>query len=169
MEIPQSEQYLSFLFHQYITGGNNEIPGMNYFLPLFYQQAQPHSCLKYCITPTAYASLANQSKSMAIGLKAWEFYETAISPVNAALADLVESLKNETLCTLFILGMFETIRGQQLHIFEVHASGMEHMLHFRDPQRLASPNGQRISKAVCAYLQIRNLSLGKRPPPEEEI
>jgi hypothetical protein len=168
LDIACSEQSLSLFFHQYVAEGHDQIPGMNEFLPHFYQQSQPHSCLKYCVAATAYASLANQSKSKAVGLKAWESYGTALSSVNAALADPVESLKDETLCALFILGIFENISGQHLHIFGVHGVGMDRLLHFRGLERLASTNGQQISKAVCAYLQIRNLTLRRRPPPHEE-
>ncbi|KAE9370036.1 hypothetical protein N431DRAFT_546040 [Stipitochalara longipes BDJ] len=158
LDIPSSEQSLSLFFHQYVSPGDDEIPGMNDFLPLFYQQAPASSCLKLCVAATAHASLANQSNSTALGLKAWEAYGTALS----------SSLKDETLSALFILGMFENISGQQLNIFGVHGCGMDRLLNVRGPQSFASTKGQLISKAVCAYLQIRNLSLGRRPPPHEE-
>lgn len=160
---------MSLFFHQYVAPSDGVTPGMNEFLPLFYQQAEPNSCLKHCVAATAYASFANQSKSTVISRKAWESYGKALSSVNAALADPIESLKDETLSALFVLGMFENISAQQLHIFGVHGSGMDRLLHFRGPKRRTSPNGQRISKAVCDYLQIRNLSLGRRPPPHEHV
>ena len=169
MDIPCSEQSLSLFFHQYVAQGDGEIPGMNEFLPLYYQEAQPNSCMKHCVAATAYASLANQSKSVTVGRKAWEFYGTALSSVNAALADPVESVKDETLAALFILSMFENISGQQLHIFGIHGSGMDRLLHFRGPPSLATTNGKRIVKAVCSYLQIRNLSMGRRPSPQEDF
>ena len=106
LDIPSSEQSLSLFFNQYVSPGDDEIPGMNDFLPLFYQQAPPFSCLKLCVAATAYASLANQSNSTAIGNKTWEAYGTALSSVNIALADSIESLKDETLCALFILDFF---------------------------------------------------------------
>jgi len=109
LDIPCSEQSLSLFFHQYVCQGDDETPGMNDFLPLFYQQVQPDSCLKHCVTATAYASLANQSKSTAIGQRAWESYGKALSAVNAALADPVESLKDETLSALFILDCSRTL------------------------------------------------------------
>jgi hypothetical protein len=169
MDVPCSEQALSLFFHQYVSQGNGETPGFNDFLPLFYQQAHSNSCLKHCVAATAYASLANQSKSMDLSRKAREIYGTALSSVNAALAHPVESVKDETLCALFILSIFENISGQQLHIFGVHGSGMDRLLHFRGPRRLATTNRQRISKAVGAYLLIRNLSLRRWPLPHEEI
>jgi len=169
LDIPDSEQSLSLFFHQYVGLSDGVTPGMNAFLPLFYQQAQPDSCLKHCVAATAYASLANQSKSTATSRKAWESYGKALLSVNAALSDPVESLTDETLSALFVLGMFENISGQELHIFGAHGSGMDRLLHFRGPQRQKSPNGQRISKAVCDFLQIRNLSLERRPPPHENV
>jgi len=168
LDIPCLEQSLSLFFNQYVSPGDDEIPGLNDFLPLFYQQALPSSCLKLCVAATAYASLANQSNSTSMGLKAWDAYGTALSSVNAALADPTECLKDETLGALFILGIFENISGQQLNIFGAHGCGMDRLLQVRGPRSFASIKGQLISKAVCAYLQIRNLSLGRRPPPYEE-
>ena len=45
---------------------------------------------------------------------------------------------------------------------------MDRLLQVRGPQSFSSTKGQLISTAVCAYLQMRNLSLGRRPPPHEE-
>ncbi|KAF4628368.1 hypothetical protein G7Y89_g9781 [Cudoniella acicularis] len=165
LDIPSSEQALSLFFHQYVGLSDSETPGMNEFLPQFYDQSLPNSCLRHCVAATAYASLANQSKSPAINHKAWESYGRALASVNAALADPVESLKDETLSALFILSMFENISAQQLHIFGIHGSGMDRLLQYRGPERLV--NRPRISKAVSDYLQIRNLSLGRRPPEHE--
>ena len=171
LDLPDSEQSLSLFFHQYVAPGdtNGEIPGSNDFFPIFYQQAQPNSCLKHCVAATAYASLANQSQSLAVSRKAWEAYGTALSSVNAALADPAEALKDETLCAIFILGMFENITAKEQYVFGVHGCGLDRLLHLRGKQQFETEYGELISRAVCAFLQIRNLGLARRPPPHEDF
>lgn len=124
--------------------------------------------MKHCVVATAYASLANQSLSPAVNRKAWKANGGALSSVNAALADPIEALKDETLCVIFVLGMFENISAKQSQIFGVHGTGLDRLLHLRGPQQFETEYGEQVSRAVCAFLQIRNLSLGRQPPPHEE-
>ena len=162
---------MNLFFHQHVSSvdPDAEIPGFNDLLPTSYRQAQPNSRLKHCVAATAYASLTNQSQFLAVSRKACEAYGTALSSVNKALADPVKALKDETLCAIFILGMFESISAVQLHIFGVPGCGMNRLLYFRGKQQFETCNGELISRAVCAYLHIRNLSLGRRPPPHKEF
>jgi hypothetical protein len=170
LDVPDREQALSLFFHQYVAHGDadGEIPGFNDTFPVFYQQALPNSCMKHCVAAAAYASLANQSQSLAVSRKAWEAYGTALSSVNAALADPVGALKDETLCAIFILGMFENISAKQSQAFGVHGCGLDRLLHLRGKQQFETEYGEQVSRAVCAFLQIRNLNLGRQPPPHEE-
>ena len=65
--------------------------------------------------------------------------------------------------------MFENINAKQLHIYRAYGRRMDRLLHLRSKQWFETEHGQQISRAVCAYLQIRNLNMGKRPPPHEEF
>lgn len=166
LDIPCAEQSLSLFFYQYVYEGRDG-PGFNGFLPLYYEQAQPNSCLKHCVTATAFASLANQSNSAAISRLAVKYYGEALASVNAALSDPVESLKDETLAALFILGMFENISALQCNIFGVHGEGMDRLLEYRNKHNPMGSEGK-IADAVCRYLQIRKLTLRQRPSQEDE-
>jgi hypothetical protein len=77
-------------------------------------------------------------------------------------------LKDETLCAIFVLGMFENISAKESQAFGVHGSGLDRLLHLRGPRQFETEYGEQISRAVCAFLQIRNLILGRQPPPHEE-
>lgn len=171
LDLPDSEQSLSLFFHQYFAPGDadGDIPGWNDHLHIFYQQAQPDTCLKHSVAAAAYASLANQAKSLVVSRKAWEAYGTALSSVNAALADPVEALKDETLCAIFILSMFDNITAKQSQFFGVHLSGMDSLLHLRGKRQFETEYGEQMSRAAIPYLQIRNLTLGRPPPPHEEF
>jgi len=170
LDVPDREQALSLFFHQYVALGDadGEIPGFNDTFPVFYRQALPNSCMKHCVAATAYASLANQSQSLAVSRKTWEAYGTALSSVNTALADPAEALKDETLCAIFVLGMFENITAKQSQAFGVHGCGLDRLLHLRGKQQFETEYGEQVSRAVCTFLQIRNLSLERQPPPHEE-
>jgi hypothetical protein len=101
-------------------------------------------------------------------MKVWESYGTALLSVNAALADPIKAVEDETLASLFILSLFENISGQQLHIFGVHGSSISRLPGLRNVESLTSSGGQHVFKAVIVYLQIRNLSLVTWPADNEE-
>ena len=102
-------QAIPRFFSDYVhCGSSSGVPGGHlHFLYELFNSDEITPCLSEALTATAYASLANQLNLESLRVKARLVYGTSLTLVNQALGNASQAVKDATLGTVILLGLYE--------------------------------------------------------------
>ena len=149
-------------------------PGISHglfdFLPQLYAQSSETSALAYTTKATALAafgSVAGHQKGRLSPL-AWRTYGSALSELNAALADPIMARRNETLMTVLLFCMAESLlitkpdsRNASNMPPISHIDGAVSLLKLRGTELFPSDLSARLFLAVRTHMMIERMQQGK--------
>ena len=103
-------QAIPRFFSDYVhCGSSSGVPGghLHFLYELFDNDDEITPCLSEALTATAYASLANQLNLESLRVKARLVYGMSLTLVNQALGNASQAVKDATLGTVILLGLYE--------------------------------------------------------------
>ncbi|KAF2809759.1 uncharacterized protein BDZ99DRAFT_571519 [Mytilinidion resinicola] len=134
------------------------------FVPM-YENAAPDSCLRAATLATCYANFYGRFKSAEAKLRSSEYCGKALKLMQAAIKDPVESKSDETLLTVYLLGVWENLTADTYNgHWLVHKSGAVALLRFRKPEEYHTPVASRLFDLVYAQMLMGNLNTCEEPP-----
>jgi hypothetical protein len=149
------------------------VHGLFDFLPDLYAQSSETSALSYATKATALAAFGNvagQPKDRLSPL-AWRTYGCALSELNAALTDPLLARRNETLMTVLLFCMAESLLitkhpetetpTSTTHAPISHIDGAVSLLKLRGTELLSSDLSARLFLAVRTHMMIERMQQGK--------
>lgn len=157
---PIAAQATGFFLSKYILGSKFE------YLPSLYK---PHSDieghLSACIEAVGLASLSNELNSLEIAKEAKTRYVLAIRATNAALLVPSRAMKDSTLLSVLLLGLFEAITCTKFNLcsWESHIKGAIALIQLRGRQQVESQLGLQLlnqtttSAAVAAHRSMAEI------------
>lgn len=80
------------------------------FIPPLYEQASPDSCLSTIIHAVAYMNFAHRCNSPKAEALAEEYLGKGLRMISKMIADKKRAASNDTLCSAFLLGVFEVVQ-----------------------------------------------------------
>ncbi|KAL5354366.1 hypothetical protein ACLOAV_000455 [Pseudogymnoascus australis] len=154
-----------FITNFVATSDNGASIGLtDYIIPL--SNASPsNKHLRLALSAASFAAFGNRPGGKALLTKAQEEYSKAISHVNDALRDPVAQKTDETLASVMLLGMYETIlsRPVAMAAWGSHIDGAVMLVKLRGKKQLRTRVGNALFVAVRNLMFINCLSTGKKP------
>ncbi|OCL03322.1 hypothetical protein AOQ84DRAFT_392345 [Glonium stellatum] len=165
-------QAIPRFFSDYVHCGSSPgVPGGHlYFLyELFDDDDEVTPYLSEALTATAYASLANQLNLESLRIKARLVYGRSLTLVNQALGNASEAIKDATLGTIILFGLYEFIMndGSKPYLWDVHHNGRMLLLQLRGSGQLNTSRGQAMFRMV--YMTMQSAYLVKYWYPPKDI
>ncbi|KFY24104.1 hypothetical protein V493_05428 [Pseudogymnoascus sp. VKM F-4281 (FW-2241)] len=166
LSIPIEQVASHYFFTNFVaTSGNGASVGLtDYIIPL--ANASPsNKHLSLAFSAASLAAFGNRPSGKALLTKAQEQYSKAIRHVNDALRDPVAQITDETLASVMLLGMYETIlsRPVAMAAWGSHIDGAVMLVKLRGKKQLRTRVGIALFVAVRNLMSINCLSTGKRP------
>lgn len=100
------EDAVARFFTDYVLA-SDAVPNTTIFLPGLYSSSDAGACLKDAVYAAAFANQANQLDMEWIAIEANAAYGHALASLTRVLQDPVEALKDTTLATPFVVGLYE--------------------------------------------------------------
>ena len=100
------EDAVACFFTDYVLD-SNIVPSTTVFLPGLYSSSDASACLKDAIHAAAFVNQANHLGLEWMAIEANTAYGLALASLTRALQDPVERLKDTTLATPFVIGLYE--------------------------------------------------------------
>ena len=107
--LPHGELAASFFFTKYSYSESPHYTNYREWLAESYQNDGPTAGLRAAIEAVCLAGLSNLSPANSLASASRERYGKAVRAVQTALEDFVQVVSDETLMTVFLLGLFEVI------------------------------------------------------------
>ncbi|KAH7193960.1 uncharacterized protein B0J16DRAFT_412496 [Fusarium flagelliforme] len=157
------EESLTFFLHEYcVHPSQGVLRGHLDFLEGMYRNSDRASCIRPSTLAVAYLSLSRHYKSSTLYITAKKYYGAALHSVNRDLSVANrESLKEETLTSLMLLGIVEDLECQGQDIKTVHMKGIA-MLFERVGQKVLSNISSSLYGWIFVHLQVPSL-MSKQP------
>jgi hypothetical protein len=170
---PIAELAVSFFFANLIFSPRH--PGVSRgifdFLPELYAQSHASSALTHATQATALAAFGNTvgpGQTEQLSPLAWRTYGNALRELNAALADPFLARRNETLMTVLLFCMAESLlippsaaQTSQASAPTSHIDGAVSLLKLRGSELLESEMSSRLFLAVRTHMMISRMQEGK--------
>lgn len=140
---PLEARATSFFLSKYVQGSSFE------YLPGLYSPSGQEEHLSASVEAVGLASLANELDSIEVHKESKARYIRAIQATNVALRCPVGAIKDCTLISVLLLGLFEAItrRTQQtLHSWEEHVKGALELIKIRGHQQVDTHLGLQLLK-----------------------
>ncbi|XEV05001.1 hypothetical protein FSHL1_010288 [Fusarium sambucinum] len=152
------DESLNFFIHEYcVYPGPGVLRGHLDFLESMYRNSDCASCIRPTTLAVAYLSLSRHYKSSTLYFTAKKYYGAALKSVNKELSiSNRQTLKEETLTSLMLLGIIEDLECQGQDIKTVHMEGIA-MLFERVGQKVLS----NISSSLYGWIFVH---LNKQVP-----
>lgn len=141
------DQALGFFFSNFILPPSFVPRGQFEYLPGMLHRADTERILQASVTAAGLASFATSTKNTDIMKMAQEQYVTALSLTNKALQSTETAVKDSTLLSVIMLGMFENFRfenKESIHSWAKHIDGACTLIRLRGKEQLHGSIGHRI-------------------------
>ena len=140
---PLQARATSFFLSKYVQGSNFE------YLPGLYSPSGQEEHLSASVEAVGLVSLANELDSMEVHKESKARYIRAIQATNAALQNPVSAIKDCTLISVLLLGLFEAIACRTqltLYWWEKHVKGALELIKLRGQQQVDTHLGLQLLK-----------------------
>jgi len=154
---------IGFFLLRYIKGSHFE------YLPLLYNTASAGKALSASVLAAALASLSHETSCLETMRAARNQYSRALVATNSALQSPRESIQDETLASILLLSLFETIahENQKSHDgWIAHIKGAVALLKLRGLQQLQTSLGRELFKQVSSNVRVSCVQRAIRVPAE---
>ncbi|KFY44128.1 hypothetical protein V494_01614 [Pseudogymnoascus sp. VKM F-4513 (FW-928)] len=166
LSIPVEQVASHYFFTNFVATSDNgaSIGLTDYIIPLA-NASQSNKHLSLAFSAASLAAFGNRPSGKALLTKAQEQYSKAIRHVNYALRDPVLQKTDETLASVMLLGMYETIlsRPVAMAAWGSHIDGAVMLVKMRGKKQLQTKVGNALFIAVRSLMYINCLSTGKKP------
>ncbi len=137
---------------------------LDYVIPLVNTRSSNRT-VSLAFSAASLAALANRPNAKQLLPRAEEQYMRAIRHVNAALRDPVEQTTDQTLASVLLLGLFESIMSRKVSMtaWGSHIDGAVQIIKMRGKNQLRTPLGNALFNAVRTQMIINALATGKSP------
>ncbi|KAG8354491.1 hypothetical protein FVEN_g7630 [Fusarium venenatum] len=152
------DESLNFFIHEYcVYPGPGVLRGHLDFFESMYRNSDRASCIRPTTLAVAYLSLSRHYKSSTLYFTAKKYYGAALKSVNRELSiSNRQTLKEETLTSLMLLGIIEDLECQGQDIKTVHMKGIA-MLFERVGQKVLSNISSSLYGWIFVHLQVPSL------------
>ena len=148
MSISEYDILTEFFFNQSVMP-----VGWYSFLPKLHQQTPTDGCLRATLFATSCFLAANQFHDPDMTQKAQVRYGIALRAVNAAIADPIHSLQDETLVSILLLNILDDITGQNSFGSHSHLEGCAQLIKRRQENDFQTENSQDIAHSIVMQIQ----------------
>ena len=108
--------------------------GWHSYLPQLYSRSPQTGCLRLTVAAASLYLAANQTKDDSLALQAGSIYDSVLQTTNAAIDHSQQRLQDETLCSVLILNILDSITGQSSFAAGTHLAGCAQLLKLREDQ-----------------------------------
>jgi len=154
---------INFFLTSYLEGSNFD------YLPPLYLRTSEHSPLAVTTKCVATASLAMDMNDSQLMNRARRQYADALALTNTALRSPESAILDNTLISILLLGLFETLAFEGRHSpdqWTVHTQGAAALIRLRGKQQFETPLGHRLFLQVANYIRISSAQQKRRVPRE---
>ena len=140
---PLEARAISFFLSKYVQGSSFE------YLPELYSPSGQEEHLSASVEAVGLASLANEIDSAEVHKESRARYIRAIQATNVALRNSVSAIKDCTLISVLLLGLFEAITRRTrltLYSWEKHVKGALELIKIRGHQQVDTQLGLQLLK-----------------------
>lgn len=123
------------------------------FLPKLHLQTPPDGCLRAALFATSCFLAANQFQDAEMMQKAQRRYGIALRAVNAAIADPICSLQDETLVSILLLNILDDITGQNSFGSYCHLEGCAQLIKRRQENDFQTENSHDLAHSIVMQIQ----------------
>ncbi|KAF1849787.1 uncharacterized protein K460DRAFT_300146 [Cucurbitaria berberidis CBS 394.84] len=136
------------------------------FIPILYENAAEDSCLATVVNAVAYVNFANRCNAPQAEALAEECLGKGITMLSKVIADKILAGTNDTLCSVYLMGIYENLTIQQRQgTFIAHHHGANALLQLRSIKQYYSDSvSARLYEVAYAQMLLGNIQAGKRPP-----
>ncbi|KAH7087434.1 hypothetical protein FB567DRAFT_525027 [Paraphoma chrysanthemicola] len=146
------------------------IPASHFdYLPLVYAHSASDAILPASVQAASIATLARKIGRDDVLNTARKSYAKALSETNASLADPVLAVKDATLISVLLLGLFEAIVWSGTRTPEswtTHTRGALALIKIRGAQQMESETGRNLFLQVANIVCVNSIQQKMRLPPE---
>lgn len=155
---------VNFFLRNFVMDGQSPSRGYLDYLPSVYRADGEHPTLVASMAAVGLMALANSTQQSELASRARAKYSEAIRNVSTALASPVESVKDCTLMSVILLGVFEHVSEHESWVR--HVQGAAALVVARGRSQFSSPVTIRLFNQVRADLVVVCLH-GTKPFPED--
>lgn len=169
MKSSLEDQAVGFFFANYVVEPSIVPRGQFDWLPELLNQPNTERVLQSSVNAAGLASLANTTKSPAIMKRAQEEYVAALAMTNRALQFKKTAIKDSTLISVILLGMYENFQYQDsdsLKAWARHTNGACALLRLRGEEQFKSSVGRRVLHQFYGTVLLVALESGTAVPPD---
>lgn len=167
LTVPIDQIATHFFFSNFVTipHGNRDSRGFLDYTIHLVNSGQSNKTLSLAFSAASLAALANRPNAKSLLLRAEEQYSRAIRYVNQALRDPVEQKTDETLASVLLLGLFETVMSRKVSMtaWGSHIDGAVMIIKMRGRNQLKTKLGHALFTAVRTQMIVNALATGKSP------
>ncbi|KAI8934318.1 hypothetical protein NX059_009056 [Plenodomus lindquistii] len=142
------------------------------FTPVIYQMAAEGSCYRTVFDAVAYVNYANRCAAPQAMALAEECMAKGINLISKMVADKKMAATDETLCSVYLLGVYENMTTvQRKGTFIAHQHGANALMSLRSIDEFFShPISGKLYEVTYCQLLLGNLQTAKRPPlPVQDV
>jgi hypothetical protein len=159
---PIGDIALSFLLSTYIRGSHFE------YIPSLYASSTISGLLLLPTKAAALASLSRDSQRPELMVLARKCYAQALTSTNLALRDHRQVQNDETLASVVMLALFETLAQENVDEptpWDKHAEGALALLSLRGPKQFESSTGLELFRHIGSIIRVKCVQNRHRVPP----
>ncbi|KAH9881543.1 hypothetical protein IAQ61_000269 [Plenodomus lingam] len=136
------------------------------FIPVIYENAAEGSCFHTVFDAVAYVNYANRCSAPQAMVLAEECMAKGINLISKMVADKKMAATDETLCSVYMLGVYENMTTlQRKGTFIAHQHGANALLQLRSVDEFYSnPISAKLYEVSYCQMLLGNLQTAKRPP-----
>jgi hypothetical protein len=162
------DQALGFFIGNYVARPSFVPRGQFEWVTELLGQTAPEEILKYSVNATSLAGFANATKSPVIMQQAQAAYGSALRLTNNALRVKETAVKDSTLISVILLGLYENFLFRDRHSIQAwvkHVDGACALLNLRGKQQFNSNIGRRLFHQFYGVILLVALETGKPVHP----
>ncbi|KAF3398833.1 hypothetical protein DPV78_007007 [Talaromyces pinophilus] len=169
LSLPIDDQAVCFFFLNYVLMDTASDCGHFEYLPAMYGATPADAALPAAIAAVGVAGMANLGKDPELFAEANTRYLAAIKLTQAALTDAFLRTQSQTLVSVLLLAMYETVTccsPQSMRIWSSHIAGATALISQFAQQQMRNGIGLRILSDVRTQAIIRSLQRHEDVPTE---
>lgn len=142
------------------------------FMPIIYENAAEGSCYRTVLDAVAYVNYANRCAAPQAMVLAEECMAKGINLISKMVTDKKMAATDETLCSVYILGVYENMTTvQRKGTFTAHQHGANALLQLRSiDEYYSNDTSAKLYEVAYCQMLLVNLQAAKRPPlPVEDV
>ncbi|KAF5680076.1 Arginine metabolism regulation II [Fusarium heterosporum] len=154
------DESLAFFLHEYcVYPSPGIIRGHLDFLEDMYRGSDRASCIRPATLATAYLSLSRHYKSSTLYVTARKYYGAALRSIRKDLSvSNKNTIKDETLASLMLLGIIEDIECQGQDMKAVHMSGIAKLFEIVGQKVLDNVSSSTLYSWIFVQMQVASLT-----------